>query len=119
MATQPLEHLACLSPEINFPSDQRPDIHFWLFRTLTGVSGVMLYSCMCVIFLFAHPVVRKKAYRFFWITHQLYVLFYILCMLHGLQKITGEPRFWMFFLFPGIVFITDKVQVNLYVAGKL
>ena len=39
VATQPLEHLKCLSPELSFPSDQKPDIHFWLFRTLTGVTG--------------------------------------------------------------------------------
>ena len=39
VATQPLEHLNCLSPELSFPSDQKPDIHHWLFRTLTGVTG--------------------------------------------------------------------------------
>ncbi len=63
VATQPLEHISCLSPELSFHSDQRPDIPFWLFKTLTGVSGLLLYSLMCIIYLFAHPVVRKKAYR--------------------------------------------------------
>ena len=130
VATQPLDHLKCLSPELSF-SDEKPDIHFWLFRTLTGLtgdamirrsmsltclkhflllSGVMLYAVVCVIFLFAHPLIRKKAYRFFWLSHQLYVLFYILCMLHGLGRITAAPKFWIFFAFPGVVFTCDKVR---------
>ena len=69
----------------------------------------MLYSVVCIIFLFAHPLIRKKAYRFFWLSHQLYVLFYILCMLHGLARITAAPKFWIFIAFPGIVFTIDKV----------
>lgn len=71
VATQPLEHLACLSPELNFASDQQPDIPFWLFRTLTGITGLLLYIILCVIFIFAHPIIRKKAFKFFWITHQV------------------------------------------------
>ena len=73
----------------------------------------MLYSVVCIIFLFAHPVIRKKAYRFFWLSHQLYVLFYILCMLHGLARITAAPKFWIFFAFPGVVFTIDKVRIFL------
>ena len=42
VATQPLEHLTCLSPELNFASDQKPDIPFWLFRTLTGITGQLV-----------------------------------------------------------------------------
>ncbi|XP_059085329.1 dual oxidase-like [Tigriopus californicus] len=110
VATQPLEHLSCLSPEVSFPSDQKPSIPYWLFQTLTGLTGILLYSIVCIIFMFAHPIIRRKAYRFFWLTHQLYVLFYILCLLHGLQRITSVPRFWVFFIFPGAIFIFDKIE---------
>ncbi len=41
---------------------------------MTGLTGLGLYSIMCVIYLFAHPLVRRKAYRFFWISHQVNVL---------------------------------------------
>ena len=78
----------------------------------------MLYSVVCIIFLFAHPLIRKKAYRFFWLSHQLYVLFYILCMLHGLGRITAAPKFWIFFAFPGVVFICDKVKSVFDIEGK-
>ena len=28
----PVQHLLCLSKELNFGSDQKPDIAFWLFQ---------------------------------------------------------------------------------------
>jgi hypothetical protein len=36
VSTQPLAHLRCLSSELNFSSDARPTISFWLFKTITG-----------------------------------------------------------------------------------
>ncbi|XP_060535964.1 dual oxidase isoform X2 [Cylas formicarius] len=109
VSTQPVENLKCLTNEIRFPSDYKPGITFWLFQTVTGLTGVLLFVVMCVIIVFAHPTVRKKAYKFFWFTHSLYVALYALCLVHGLARLTGAPRFWMFFVGPGAVFILDKV----------
>lgn len=36
VSTQPLENLHCLTSEIHFPSDYKPGISFWLFKTITG-----------------------------------------------------------------------------------
>ncbi|KAK5639843.1 hypothetical protein RI129_010654 [Pyrocoelia pectoralis] len=109
VSTQPVENLKCLTNEVRFPSDYKPSITFWLFQTITGVTGILLFIIMCIIVIFAHPVIRKKAYKFFWATHSLYVPLYLLCLVHGLAKLTGEPRFWIFFLGPGALFILDKV----------
>nr|CAD7589006.1 unnamed protein product [Timema genevievae] len=109
VSTQPLENLRCLTSEVHFPSDYKPGISFWLFQTITGLTGVLLFVVMVIIFVFAHPVIRKKAYRFFWSTHKLYVVLYILCLIHGLARLTGAPRFWLFFIGPGIVYTLDKV----------
>lgn len=49
LSTQPLEHLHCLTSEIHFPSDYRPDITFWLFQTITGWNlEVAVLSCLIV-----------------------------------------------------------------------
>ncbi|XP_066998293.1 dual oxidase [Anabrus simplex] len=109
VSTQPVEHLRCLTSEVHFPSDYKPGISFWLFQTLTGLTGVLLYIVMVIIFVFAHPIIRKKAYKFFWSTHQLYVALYVLSLVHGLARLTGAPRFWLFFIGPGIVYALDKV----------
>lgn len=63
---------------------------------------------MSLIFIFAHPIIRKRAYKFFWNVHSLYVFLYILCMIHGLARLTGPPRFWMYFIGPAIIYTLDK-----------
>ena len=109
VGTQPIDHLHCMTKEFNFPSDQRPGIDFWFFQTLTGLTGIALFIIVIFIFTFAHPRIRKKAYNFFWMTHQLYVLLYVFSLLHGLARLTGPPRFWTFFIIPGIIYTIDKI----------
>ncbi|XP_024941006.1 dual oxidase isoform X3 [Cephus cinctus] len=109
VSTQPITHLRCLTSEVSFPSDARPTISFWLFRTVTGLTGILLFIVMTIIFVFAHPTIRQKAYKFFWKTHSLYVLLYALSLIHGLARLTGAPRFWMFFIGPAIIYALDKV----------
>merc|ERR1719430_2918061 len=109
VGTQPAHHLKCMSKEIFFPPGVKPDISYWFFKTMTGLTGIVLYCTTIIIFIFSLPAVRKKAYKFFWLSHQLYVLIYFLSLVHGLARITQAPKFWMFFIFPGIVFMFDKV----------
>ncbi|XP_045463309.1 dual oxidase [Harmonia axyridis] len=109
ISTQPVENLKCLTNEVRFASDVRPGITFWLFQTITGVTGILLYVIMCIIVIFAHPTIRKKAYNYFWSTHSLYIGLYLLSLIHGLARLTGPPRFWIFLLVPGIIYILDKI----------
>lgn len=109
VSTQPAEHLRCMTKEMHFDSEFKSTITFWVFQTVTGITGVCLFVVMCIIFIFAHPKIRQKAYSYFWMTHSLYILLYILCLLHGQAKLTGTPRFWMFFVGPAIIFTLDKV----------
>ena len=76
---------------------------------MTGMTGVSLYCVIVVVFIFSLAPIRKRAYRFFWLSHQLYVFLYLLSLVHGLARITSPPKFWIFFLVPGLVFALDKV----------
>ena len=89
VSTQPLDHLKCLVKEMSFDSDNRPTFTFWIFGTVTGITGVLLFAILCFIFIFAHPLIRRKAYYYFWSMHSLYILLYILSLFHGLAKLTG------------------------------
>ncbi|XP_013145053.1 PREDICTED: dual oxidase [Papilio polytes] len=109
VSTQPVENLKCMTKEVHFTSDFRPGITYWVFQTITGTTGVLLFIIMCIIFVFAHPVIRKRAYPWFWRAHSLYIVLYALCLVHGLARLTGAPRFWIFFLGPAIIYTLDKV----------
>lgn len=109
IATQPLERLMCLSPEMTFASDFKPNFPYFLFKTLAGITGVILYTMCCIIFIFSTSNVRQKAYNYFWMAHQFYILLFLLALLHGLQRLTSEPNFWLFMIGPATVFVIDKV----------
>ena len=78
--------------------------------SIAGITGILLFIIMMIIFIFSHPIIRQKAYKFFWKTHSLYILLYALSLVHGLARLTGSPRFWMFFIGPATVFAIDKVR---------
>ncbi len=54
-------------------------------------------------------MIRKKAYNYFWKVHSLYIVLYILCIIHGLARLTATPAFWLFFIGPAIIYTLDKV----------
>jgi len=109
ISTQSVENLNCLTKEMSFTAENRPTITYWLFNTLTGITGVMLWTIMMIIFIFAHPVIRNKAFSYFWMTHQLYVFLYVFSLMHGMARLTGPPRFWIFFVVPGVIYTFDKI----------
>ena len=79
------------------------------FLYILGLTGIALYCIVSIIFIFAHPKVRSRAFKYFWLAHQAYVLLYIFSLLHGLARLTAPPRFWLFFVAPGIIFLFDKI----------
>jgi dual oxidase len=70
----------------------------------------MLYIIVVIMFIFAQEQVRKRAFNIFWMTHHLYVLLYVLSILHGLARLTAAPRFWLFLIVPGIIYTIDKIS---------
>ena len=114
VSTQPVEHLRCLTKELQFESDSKPTFSYWIFGTVTGLTGVSLVVLVAIIFIFAHPRIRQKAYSYFWTTHSLYFLLYILMFVHGLAKITGVMiDLFLFILFCIILFIEFNAFRNL------
>lgn len=107
---QPVEHLRCLTKEMQFSGESRPTFFYWVFQTVTGTTGLFLWILCSIVYVFAHRQVRQRAYSYFWSTHKLYYLIYALTLLHGSSKLTGSPRFWIFFIIPAILFTIDKIM---------
>ena len=73
------------------------------------MTGVLLMVIICIIYVFASATIRSRIFKAFWITHQLYYLFYFLILLHGASRIVQNPHFPSYFLFPAVLFIVDKM----------
>eukprot|EP00118_Oscarella_pearsei_P028224 m.1711 g.1711 ORF g.1711 m.1711 type:complete len:1810 (+) comp7753_c0_seq1:180-5609(+) len=109
ISTQPADDLTCLFREVFHTSDQLPKFQYWLFGTLTGVTAVLLTAVTAVIFVFATPYARRHVFNAFWITHRLYIVFYILMILHGAGRLVQAPIFYLYFVGPVCAFIIDRL----------
>ncbi|XP_026742780.1 NADPH oxidase 4-like [Trichoplusia ni] len=75
--------------EINFASYQNENPLRLLLSTagLTGISMLIIILCMG---LTSTRIVRRRVYNAFWYTHQLYLLFIVLLIIHPLSGILKE-----------------------------
>lgn len=109
ISTQTANDLACLFRNFFHATDDLPKFHRWCWGTLTGFTGVLLTINMFVIYVFAQDYARRHVFRAFWITHNTYVIFFILSILHGAGRLVQAPFFHYFFLGPCILFTFDKL----------
>ncbi|VDN40281.1 unnamed protein product [Gongylonema pulchrum] len=86
-----------------------PSISYWLYGTITGITGILLVAIMSIIYVFSAPAVMKQAYHAFKITHLLNILLYALTILHGLPKLLDSPKFVYYVLGPIAIFVIDRI----------
>uniref|UniRef100_A0A671N5H5 NAD(P)H oxidase (H2O2-forming) n=1 Tax=Sinocyclocheilus anshuiensis TaxID=1608454 RepID=A0A671N5H5_9TELE len=106
-----LNILACLFPRVfsNNGSELPMKWTFWFFKTVPGLTGVLLLLIFAFMYVFASHYFRRISFRGFWITHHLYVLVYVLTVIHGSYALLQEPRFHIFLIPPGLLFLLDKL----------
>eukprot|EP00736_Rhodelphis_marinus_P006387 Rmarinus@m.10599 len=64
-------------------------------------TGVLLTITMIFMYGAAAEEVRRANFETFWVSHHMFMLFWFLCLLHG-------PRFWKWFLLPGLIYIFER-----------
>ncbi|KAM4036443.1 dual oxidase 1-like [Anomaloglossus baeobatrachus] len=107
----PLSVLSCLFPTVfsDNGSDFPQKYYWWFFETVPGMTGVLLLAVMALMYVFSSYYFRQVSFRGFWIIHHLYVLFYVLTIIHGSFALIQQPRFHIFFIAPAIIFVVDKL----------
>lgn len=75
----------------------------------TGVTGFLLVLVVATMYIFALPIARQYLYFVFWKTHQLYVVLYILLVLHGSGRLVQLPIFQWFFIGPAVLYTVDRL----------
>ncbi|XP_010004248.1 PREDICTED: dual oxidase 2 [Chaetura pelagica] len=107
----PLSVLSCLFSSV-FVDDgsQLPQKYYWwFFQTIPGMTGVLLLVILAVMYVFATHHFRRVSFQGFWITHHLYMLLYILIIIHGSYALIQQPRFHIYFIIPALIYGADKL----------
>ncbi|NXG55440.1 DUOX2 oxidase, partial [Hemiprocne comata] len=107
----PLSVLSCLFSSV-FVDDgsQLPQKYYWwFFQTIPGMTGVLLLVIVAVMYVFATHHFRRVSFQGFWITHHLYMLLYILIIIHGSYALIQQPRFHIYFIIPALIYGADKL----------
>ncbi|KAM8974091.1 dual oxidase 1-like [Pelodytes ibericus] len=107
----PLSTLSCLFPKIFIDdgSDLPQNYYWWFFQTVPGVTGVILLAILALMYVFSSRHFRRISFRGFWLTHHLYILLYILIILHGSFELLQQPKFYVYFITPALVFVGDSL----------
>ncbi|KAK7891033.1 hypothetical protein WMY93_022996 [Mugilogobius chulae] len=106
-----LSILSCLFPRVfnDNGSELPPKWSWWFFETVPGITGILLLFVFSIMYVFASHYFRRISFRGFWITHYLYVIVYILTVIHGSFALLQEPRFHIFLIPPALLFLLDKL----------
>ncbi|GAB0193891.1 dual oxidase 2-like [Grus japonensis] len=110
-SVMPLSVLSCLFSSV-FMDDgsQLPQKYYWwFFQTIPGMTGVLLLVILAVMYVFATHHFRRISFQGFWITHHLYVLLYVLVIIHGSYALIQQPRFHIYFIIPALIYSADKL----------
>ncbi|NXN20660.1 DUOX2 oxidase, partial [Nycticryphes semicollaris] len=110
-SVMPLSVLSCLFSSV-FMDDgsQLPQKYYWwVFQTIPGMTGVLLLVILAVMYVFATHHFRRVSFQGFWITHHLYVLLYVLVIIHGSYALVQQPRFHIYFIIPALIYSADKL----------
>ncbi|XP_062245894.1 dual oxidase 1 [Platichthys flesus] len=106
-----LSILSCLFPKVfsNNGSELPLKWSWWFFQTVPGMTGVLLLFAFSFMYVFASHYFRRISFRGFWITHYLYVVVYVLTVIHGSFALLQEPRFHIYLIPPALLFLLDKL----------
>ncbi|NXW00161.1 DUOX2 oxidase, partial [Fregetta grallaria] len=107
----PLSVLSCLFSNV-FTDDgsQLPQKYYWwFFQTIPGMTGLLLLVILVVMYVFATHHFRRVSFQGFWITHHLYVLLYVMVIIHGSYALIQQPRFYIYFIIPALIYSADKL----------
>ena len=103
-----ISHLTCDFPRLlhasdeayepmkQFFGDKRPDNYWWFVKGTEGWTGVVMVVLMAIAFTLATPWFRRgriklpgplnrlTGFNAFWYSHHLFVIVYILLIIHGI-----------------------------------
>lgn len=88
--------------------DEKWSVVDWLFRTIPGITGIIICVVMLFMFSTAARKIRNPYFEAFWYTHHLFIIFFFMLLLHGVQALIADPEYWMWFIGPGTLYAYER-----------
>jgi len=85
---------------LNYSLQERPYSFAW--GTLAGITGNLLVFVMIIMYTTAIDAIRRRYFNVFYFAHHLFIVFFILLLLHG-------KNFWIWWLIPGVAYILERI----------
>ncbi|CAL9100195.1 unnamed protein product [Musa textilis] len=132
-----ISHLTCDFPRLlhatdaeyepmkHFFGSTRPNNYWWFVKGTEGWTGVVMVVLMAVAFTLATPWFRRgrvslprpfnrlTGFNAFWYSHHLFVIVYILLIVHGyfiyLTKKWYKRTTWMYLAVPMILYASERL----------
>ncbi|KAJ0973492.1 hypothetical protein J5N97_021451 [Dioscorea zingiberensis] len=130
-------HLTCDFPRILHASDEdymliqpyfgetRPDNYWWFVKGTEGWTGILMVVLMVIAFTLATPWFRRgrlnlpkpfrrlTGFNAFWYSHHLFVIVYVLLIIHGLFLYLTHKWYkkttWMYLSVPVILYGSERL----------
>ncbi|VVA12646.1 Hypothetical predicted protein [Prunus dulcis] len=130
-------HLTCDFPKLLHSTDdeydpmkpffgnKRPDNYWWFVKGTEGWTGVVMVALMAVAYTLAQPWFRRNrlnlpktlkrltGFNAFWYSHHLFVIVYILFIIHGyflyLSKNWDKKTTWMYLAVPILLYACERL----------
>nr|KAI8759068.1 oxidase [Biomphalaria glabrata] len=72
---------------INPIRSSNPDPTKELFKTVAGVTGVVITLCLIIMVSSSTEIIRRSYFELFWFTHHVYIIFCIGFVIHGAERL--------------------------------
>ncbi|KAG1370258.1 Respiratory burst oxidase-like protein C [Cocos nucifera] len=116
---------AAYKPMVPFFGKTRPNNYWWFVKGTEGWTGITMVVLMTIAFTLATPWFRRGRVRLpkplnrltgfnaFWYSHHLFVIVYILLIIHGtflyLSHQWYKKTTWMYLAIPMIIYATERL----------
>ncbi|KAJ1687714.1 hypothetical protein LUZ63_019104 [Rhynchospora breviuscula] len=130
-------HLTCDFPKLLHASDaayepmkpffgeKRPPNYWWFVKGIEGWTGIVMLIIMILAYTLAQPWFRRNrlspknplkkftGFNAFWFTHHLFVVVYVLLVVHGfclyLTKKWYKKTTWMYLAVPVLLYASERI----------
>ncbi|KAL5700510.1 NAD(P)H oxidase (H2O2-forming) [Ranunculus cassubicifolius] len=106
--------------------DDQPENYWWFVKGVEGVTGIVMVVLMAISFTLATPWFRRNklknlpkplqrltGFNMFWYSHHLFVIVYVLLVIHGiflfLSKEWYKKTTWMYLAVPVALYAIERL----------